>query len=319
MGSVCTLALALAAGSAARGDDSSQASATAEALFRDGRILMEQRRYDEACPKFVAAQKLEATVGTALNKGECFERAGKLASAWAGFDEARALAKRAGEIPRADEAARRMGLLEPRLSKVLIQAPSGGLPAGSVIKLDGQAVDAAALGTAIPVDAGLHRVEVAGPAGASWSTTVEVPADPVTMPVLLQVPVAPPSVGDLAPASAWGALRISGVAIGSAGVVSAIVGAIFGGVAISKKNASNANGHCTAADYCDPTGLALRADGLTAGTVSTATLIAGGIAVAGGLTLALTAPSAARTSPSVTEGRVGLMVGMGSVRIEGRW
>src|SRR5580700_304614 len=64
----CAVALVLlATGGAAWGDEGPQAATTAEALFRDGRRLMAEGRYAEACPKFVAVWKLAATTGTALN------------------------------------------------------------------------------------------------------------------------------------------------------------------------------------------------------------------------------------------------------------
>jgi hypothetical protein len=320
----CAVALVLlATGGAAWGDEGPQAATTAEALFRDGRRLMAEGRYAEACPKFVAAGKLEATTGTALNKGECFERLGKLASAWAGFDEARTLAKRSGEGARADEAARRMALLEPRLSTVLLQAPPGGLPAGSSIRLDGQAVDAAALGTAIPVDAGSHTVEVAGAAGGSWSTTVEVAAEPKTVPVPLQAPVAPADTG-VAPQSAWGPQRISGVVIGSAGVASVVVGAVLGVVAILQNKASNAEGNCLTNNpvLCPPHGYDLRVSAGNMADASTATFIAGGVLLVGGGALFFTAPS---SSPRSTAGFHGVAVWptvgahTSGIALGGRW
>jgi hypothetical protein len=93
-----------------------------------------------------------------------------------------------------------------------------------------------------------------------------------------------------------------------------IVGAAFGGVAIAKKNASNAGGHCDAADTCDPTGLGLRAESIRAGNLSTGFFVAGGAFAAGGLIAFLTARTPAPQAGAVA---VRLAVGLGEVRVRG--
>jgi hypothetical protein len=85
--------------------------------------------------------------------------------------------------------------------------------------------------------------------------------------------------------------RVAGLGVGAAGVIGIGIGAFFGLRAMSKQDESNKNGHCDAADTCDPEGLALRSEAITAATVSTIGFIAGGVALAGGVTLFLTAPS----------------------------
>ncbi|MBK7777474.1 MAG: hypothetical protein IPI43_25675 [Sandaracinaceae bacterium] len=79
---------------------STGSQAAAEALFREGRRLMEEGNYDEACPKFEASNRLDVAVGTLLNLGVCWEQGGRLASAWATFLEAAALAARTGSPER---------------------------------------------------------------------------------------------------------------------------------------------------------------------------------------------------------------------------
>src|SRR5258708_40131941 len=61
--------------------------ATAEALFGDGRRLMSQGNYREACPKFEASLKLDPGVGAMLNLADCYEKNGQTESAWAEFRE----------------------------------------------------------------------------------------------------------------------------------------------------------------------------------------------------------------------------------------
>src|SRR4051795_11986152 len=88
---VAALALTLAA--PARAGD----SAAAEALFQQAKMLTEQQRYDEACPKFAASYKLDKTLGTLLNLADCEEHIDHVASAWAHWGEAVELAQKTGD------------------------------------------------------------------------------------------------------------------------------------------------------------------------------------------------------------------------------
>jgi len=140
----------------------------------------------------------------------------------------------------------------------------------------------------------------------------------VQVPVLSDAP--PENKAAVGPgATSWGAQRVSGVAVGGAGVIGIVIGSIFGVQALSKKNASNASGHCDASDACDPTGIRLRSDSIRAGNISTATFVIGGVALAGGIVLFVTAPSSAATVTRGTSAQAGLMVGPGSVYLTGRW
>jgi hypothetical protein len=312
----CTLAAAVAVEGLALAEDASTKAAAAEALFRDGRRLMLAGNLDEACPKFVAAQKLDRTVGTALNMGECFERSGKTASAWSSFNEARQMAARQSDAQRADEAERRATQLEAILTRLLLTAPSRGLPAGIEIQIDGQPLDAAVIGTAIPVDPGTHTVMVRR-ADASSSTTVKAPRGPLTVTIELAAPVAPaaPAAPPPPPASGWNAQRIAGVSIGVMGLAGVVVGSIFGVQAISGKAA---DGHCDELNHCDSIGAPLRRDGIRAGNISTVTFLIGGLALAGGVTLIITAPSKARLQAG-PRAALGLTLGPAAAHVTGIW
>src|SRR5450432_3316906 len=62
----------------------------AEALFEEGRQLMDQKKYEEACKKLEGSQKLDPGAGTLLNLAACYEQNGQTASAWVTYKDAAA-------------------------------------------------------------------------------------------------------------------------------------------------------------------------------------------------------------------------------------
>ena len=81
--------------------------ASADQLYNDAAKLMTAKNYAEACPKLGASQRLDPAIGTLLKLGFCFTYTGQTASAWASFNDAEAMARKAGDRPRGDEAAKR--------------------------------------------------------------------------------------------------------------------------------------------------------------------------------------------------------------------
>jgi hypothetical protein len=82
--------------------------------------------------------------------------------------------------------------------------------------------------------------------------------------------------------------RVLGIAIGAAGIAGLAVGGIFGGMASSAWN--KASGECPMHTGCSAPAISDRNNAATFATVSTVGFIAGGVLVAGGLTIYLTAP-----------------------------
>lgn len=269
---------------AARAQSAADKSA-AEALFAEGRKLMDQGKYAEACKKLEGSQKLDPGAGTLLNLASCYEHNGQTASAWVTYKEAAsAAAQRHPDW--AQQATGFAAQLEPKLSKLTIEAPKP--TQAMVVTRDGVAVEASSFGVAIPVDPGAHVIEATAPGHLPFHTEVAIgeskDAKTVTIPELAVGDVTPP-----APAPRGAAQRVVGLTMMGVGGVGVVIGSIFGGMALAKKG--DAGNLCTA-DYtrCSPAGKALVDDAKSTGNISTVVFIAGGAFLAGGLIVWLVAP-----------------------------
>jgi hypothetical protein len=118
----------------------------------------------------------------------------------------------------------------------------------------------------------------------------------------------------------WGTQRIAGASGIAAGGVGLVLGAIFGGLAIKKASDARSSGHCDQ-DWatCDATGMAYRADSRTMAHVSTGGFVIGSAALATGIVLFVTTPTASSTkstarmtiTPMVGGGAAGITIGGG--------
>jgi tetratricopeptide (TPR) repeat protein len=319
----CALPLVGALEHGARAADASLADkAAAQSLFDEGRKLMTEGNFAQACPKLAESQKLDPGVGTLFHLADCYERLGQTASAWAGFLEAASTAKSLGQGDREKVAKDRAAGLASRLSKLTISSPLSEALPGLEIKRDGAVVGRALWGTAIPVDPGPHTVDATAPGKKPWHASTTVGADQmsavVTIPALEDAPpgvTAPPAsgAGEASPirASSSGASRRTlGYVVGGAGVVGLGVGGLFALRAKSKYNSSL--DHCSAPTLCNSEGLELRNDARSAGDLATLAVGIGSAALVAGVVLVLTAPSTdgPRVSliPTAAPGAAGLTV-----------
>ena len=270
-------------------------SAEAEALFRDGRGLIKAGKLAAGCAKFAASERLESSVGTLLNLGDCREKLGKLASAWAAFRKAESLARRAGSDDRRQaEASRRAALLEPRLPYLVIEVDHR--VDGLIVRRDGEIVDAAAWNTALPVDPGKYAIVAEAPGRAPWRTTVviaggsarqvvEVPrlalAAIAALPGPGAEPGAPRRTHPAVHRSIWSTTRAASVAVAGAGVGALGAGVYFGLHARDLEH--RADRRCPVTMCSDPQGLQLN------DRAQTSALRANLLYVAGGATLAAAA------------------------------
>jgi serine/threonine-protein kinase len=252
-----------------------QQKAAAEALFDEGKQLLSQGQFESACRRFEQSQEIDPGVGTLLYLGDCYERSGRLASAWAIYREASSAAAAAGQGERtriADERARR---LAPGLSRLVLLVPQDNRIPGFELLLDHRVLSPALFGVPFPVDAGQHEITARAPGRASWSNVIEIKpnadyrnlqipslgpsravATPYDTPAQSAAtagaadPAAPPvagsagadlTLGTPAPPSAPGPDRTVSYIVGGAGLVAIGAGVAFGLRASDKDDESKAD------------------------------------------------------------------------------
>jgi hypothetical protein len=301
------------------------AQTTGRTLFNEGVSLFNSGEYEAACPKFEASLKAFPGIGTRGKLAECYEKQGRLASAWRVYREVAQLALTAGEPTREQVASARAKGLEPRLSYVIIVVPPGHDVAGLVVKRNGVELDRAKLGATDPVDAGSVAIELSAPGRKAVSAQLavtqgqsarfEVPAlESLSLaPTAAPAPPSPPS-SVLLPVvysdpPSW--QRPLGVAMVAVGVVGLGVGGVLGLSAKSKYDGAFDGGGCDrATKTCDAPGQSAIDSARSAATISTITFVAGGVLAVAGSVIFLTAPSskprALHVAPTTYAGGAGL-------------
>jgi hypothetical protein len=318
------LALSLLLAPRVHGSPTAEDRAAADILFREGRALVKRGKYAEACPKIDASLRLDPTAGTLLALGDCYEFNGQTASAWATFNEARAMARKVDDKPRTREAARRAGLLETKLSKLIVEVGPKSRVEGLEVRRNGKPLDAVLFGSAIPVDPGEQVIEAAAPGKMPWKMRVIIEAKPglstVQVPALEDAPApkapaaAPADSGAERAAGSWSTQRTMGLLLGGLGVAGIAVGSVFGFQTLSKISQVRDQRACTDDDppLCSPQGAQLHQDANTTANVSNVAFAAGGAALVAGVIVFVTAPSREAPKPAGLNVKLGPAVGVGT-------
>jgi serine/threonine-protein kinase len=322
--------LALLPSARAHAQASAGDKASAEALFDAALRAMKDGKFTEACPKLENSQRIDPGVGTLLYLGECYEKLGRTASAWATFREAESQAEASGQAKRAKVARERIAKLDPQLSFLTIEVADAtrSLP-GLRIRRDGTDAGLAIIGSSVPQDPGLVKIEATAPNHESFSLTVTVPPrgrQSVLIPALAAIegPAATPGeqtpAGTTAPVVTPGgsssvpseptpappaeesepgsAQRVIGLVVAGAGVVGLGVGSYFGLSAIGHdKKADRA---CTPTLCQEQAGFDHADSARGQAVISNIGFIAGGGLLVAGSVLYLLAPSKPASGVSVT-------------------
>lgn len=285
----------------------------AETLFDEARALMAKNELGEACPKLEASLRLDTGTGTMLWLAECYQRQGRIASAWAQFRQAAATAQKQND-PRAATARQKASALEARLPKLTIVVRSEQRVAGLEIVRDGEPVTEALYGVEIPVDPGPHTIVVRAPGKRRWEQTLTAEEGRVATLAIPGLedeskPPAPRAVRIAAPlqpepsAGPWIPIAIG---LGTVGVLSLGAGAFFGMRAIARNEASQPE--CPAS-VCSSAGATLREDALTAARASTILVGAGLGAIGAGAAVYWFRPRGrVAVTPTVGTGFTGVVV-----------
>jgi hypothetical protein len=283
--------------------------AAAEAAFQQGKDLMKAGTYDAACSAFEKSQALDPQLGTEYNLATCYEKAGRLASAWGEFRE---LAQRDSNAARKADSEKHAAALQPRLIKLLISVrqPVGGLK----VTRNGEDVSQS-VGIESPVDPGEYEIGAIAEGYKPWSVKVSAKQEggtvQVTVPELEKAPEAAKPLGDKdmrplppGPGGQVGATgtpqksnkKLYGLIVGGGGLAITGVGLFFGSQAMSKWN--DAKKLCGGdPDHCTATGADLmtaqddQKSASSSGTLSTVFVGVGAAALIAGVVLYVTAPS----------------------------
>jgi hypothetical protein len=179
----------------------------AEQLFNQGRALMEQGKFAQACPLFAESQRLDPGGGTLLNLGVCHEKEGRLATALAELEAALAQAQRDKRKEREAIARERLAVIAPKVPRVIVTlGPGVANIDGLVVAIDGNEIKRESFGSAMPVDPGVHRVDASAPNRKRATFVVPIPegaTKPLEIPMLEQEGGLGVAGSPCPPGSAW--------------------------------------------------------------------------------------------------------------------
>ncbi|MDB5214686.1 MAG: hypothetical protein JWO86_2613 [Myxococcaceae bacterium] len=213
----------------------------AEALFVEGKALMQAHEYARACEKLKASHDLDRTAtGTLLNLALCHELVDKPATAWAEFRQvaAESAGRRDDRVKLARE---HEAKLFPLLSRIRITVPPATHVTGLALRLDDeqQPIAEASWGVELPIDPGKHHLEASAPGKLPRAVDFVVGAvsehQTVAVEPLDDAPVDAADPRERDRLAAARSRRVIGFALGGVGLVAAGVGVAFG-VAAANNN-----------------------------------------------------------------------------------
>lgn len=295
--------------------------AQARSLGKQAFELYDAGKYEEAADYFQRARALYDAPTLGVHEAKCLEQLGRFVEASErylsvlrmdpGSDASDAFKKAVAEAGENREK------LLPRIPNVTITTtgpdgapiPSSELEAkGVTILVDDQEQAIALVNVKRPIDPGEHRVVAMQGSQQLAEASVSL-TEGGTGSVELKLPeledAAPPPLGaSTGDAGGGNAQAVAGwVALG-VGVVGLGVGGITGGIALGKRSDLDATNQCDENNEC--TGGADLDDQVssynTMRTVSTVGFVVGGVGIAGGLLLLLTAPSSEPEASDTAEG-----------------
>lgn len=296
---IAVLILACSARAEAQPSDADP-HAEADRLFREGRIAAKSGNPRLACARFEASLRLERTIGTLINLGDCEEKLGHWVSALSRLRQASA------ELPPGDDrdapVRERIGHLATHLPELTVLNRSP-LLAGARVFRDDVEIGSAALGVAIGVDPGAHRIRVVVPGAPDRVFDIAIAEDEHRQIWIEdihgpQVAISPPSPLSMeAPRSPLRTVGWISIGVGGAALVTS---AVTGLLTIRAKD--TVAGECDPNHACSQRGLDALDSGPTYSTISSISFVAAVTTGAIGAYLLLTHPTT--TNKSIARGMV---------------
>lgn len=217
----------------------SEREAQAEDLFQRGKERMAAHDPAKACALFNESYRLDLAGGTLQNLAVCYEDLGKWASAYARFEELRALSKTATP-PRQDRIAlaeARIAALRSRVSRLFVLLPRESRASEMTVKIDGTAYTDVSLSEGVLVDPGEHQVEVSAPDKIPFVARVDVAGRETAVRAEVRVPPLAATLGRDQGRPPSHPTRSAGFVVGGLGVAALGAGAVFGVLAVSANSA----------------------------------------------------------------------------------
>lgn len=272
------------------------------------------------CEALAASHAQQPEPSAQVELAECYAQVGRSATAWEHYREAARLSHAAG-MPELESLARdRAKALESELSYVTVNTWRGQ---AVTVTQDGAPIDAAVLGTAIPLDPGSHTISATAPGKRGWSKRIELgtrgdhvtvavpvlPDDARLTPELNASTTPPPPAAPAREGSASVSVqRTMAIVAGAIGIAGVATGTLFGVKAAS--DWSDTKDACKAFPYCGEEGARLGRQAKSSALISTVGFVTGVAGLSGGALLWFTSRSSEQNATQVG-------VGLGAVHVRG--
>ncbi|MBK6519479.1 MAG: tetratricopeptide repeat protein [Polyangiaceae bacterium] len=300
---IFTVALFGAGGAIAQ--DAPPRTSAAEVLFREGKVLMDAGKLEEACRVLAESNRLEAAGGTLLNLASCYERRGLYASAERALEQAKKLAQEAGRPDAEAFIEDRLSAVRPNVSTLRVVLPNQRALEQTTVEIDGEVVVLDGGAGEVGVDPGSYSVVVETRGAPLWRQTVAVEGAgkevvlEVPAPALLGPRATAPAAPAAAPPSPLEPVGIAGLAVGGSLLVGGVVAGVF-----AMDTWSDASTRCPEVQCSDRVGIAAAEDARVFGDTATGLFVAGGVVTAAGGALLILSRVLSPDAPVTSRGWV---------------
>lgn len=281
----------------------------AQLLFDEAIDLLDKGKANDACPKLEQSYKLDPAVGVQFRLAECYEKVGRVASAWSTFQAVADTMRQVGNAEKERVARGRADALRAKLPKLSVKlGPAVATLEGLEVLRDGQPIDKALLGQELPVDPGEHTIQVRATGRRPALQKIVAASGPARVLTFDELEpeagVATPSAGDKGKGQAEGGkaeapglspMRGAAIGVGVVGLAGLGLGIGMGLSADSTYKAARAQCPGGGTSGCPADAVSGSNDAYTQATLSTVGFVAGGVLVAGAVVLFVAAPSGKAT------------------------